>query len=79
MNKPNTLKLYILTFISIIILSIPLSAGKENKLDRRMRRMVLDFESIMSDSQSRIPAVILQEAEGIIILRQFKVGLGIKL
>ena len=77
MNKPNTLKLYILTFISIIILSIPLSAGKENKLDRRMRRMVLDFESIMSDSQSRIPAVILQEAEGIIILRQFKVGLGV--
>ncbi len=76
MNTHSTIKLSFLTLISIVILSIPLFAGKESKLDLRMRRMVLDFESIMSDSQTRIPTALLRDAEGIIILRQFKVGLG---
>lgn len=31
----------------------------------------------MSDKQSRIPATILEKADGIIILRQFNVGVGI--
>ena len=66
-----------LTLILIVFLAVPLSADKQSKLDHRMKRMVLDLDSIMSDSQSRIPTVILQGAEGIIILRQFKIGLGV--
>ena len=80
MITSRTLKKSFLTLIAIVILTIPLSARKENKLDLRMRRMVLDFESIMIDSQSRIPTALLRDAQGIIILRQFKVGLvvGVK-
>lgn len=77
MKISKAAKLSVLSFISIVLLALPLSAAKKSKLDQRMMRMTLDFESIMNDSQTRIPSAILNGAKGIIILRQFKVGLGL--
>ena len=77
--KPNkNVIAYIVTFLMLCIITSPtLAIGKITKLNQRMKRMALDFEAIMEDSQSRIPTTILQKADGIIILRQFKVGLGV--
>ena len=77
MKTSKAAKLHILTLIFIFLLTVPLSADKQSKLNQRINRMTLDIDLIMNDKGTRIPAVILQKADGIIILRQFKVGVGL--
>ncbi len=57
------------------------AAEKEAKLDARLEKRVEKisdyFEQVMDSPESTIPPGLLRKAEGIIIMRQFKVGMGL--
>ncbi len=56
-------------------------AEKEAKRDARLEKRVKSisdyFAQVMASPESKIPSGLLRKAEGIIIMRQFKAGLGI--
>jgi len=52
-------------------------AKREARLEKRVKNIANYFEAVMESPQSVIPAGLLSKAEGIIIMHQFKVGLGI--
>lgn len=54
-----------------------MAAKSKQKLEKRLSNITVYFEEMMQDEDGRIPARVLEKAEGIVILRQFKAGLGI--
>ncbi len=52
-------------------------AKQDARLEKRMEKISDYFEQVMDSPESRIPAGLLRKANGIIIMRQFKAGLGI--
>ncbi len=52
-------------------------AKREARLEKRVKNIADYFEQVMESPQSAIPGGLLAKAEGIIIMRQYKAGLGI--
>lgn len=52
----------------------PILGKTPEKLDERIEKMRVFFEMLQSTPESRIPAEILSRAQGLIIMRNFKVG-----
>lgn len=65
----------ILTLALAALCGAPLIADQsEERLIKRAGKLVSTIENIQIEDSSRIPASILKEAKGIIILRQFEAG-----
>ena len=72
----------VILFCSALVGSNALAVGKfrkvtKPKLEKRIKKITQYFEMLMEDENATIPSVILGKAQGIIILRQYKFGLGI--
>jgi SH3 domain-containing YSC84-like protein 1 len=55
-------------------LALPALALSKNKLDARVRDLTDYFQTMQKDPDTAVPAEILQKAEGLIIMRTYKVG-----
>jgi lipid-binding SYLF domain-containing protein len=54
--------------------ALPSLAASKNKLEARARDLTDFFETVQKDSANAVPASILQKAEGLIIMRNYKAG-----
>ena len=52
-------------------------AKRDARLEKRVEKISDYFEEVMNSPESKIPAGLLGKANGIIIMRQFKVGIGV--
>ena len=52
-------------------------AKRDARLEKRLEKISDYFEEVMNSPESKIPAGLLGKANGIIIMRQFKVGMGL--
>lgn len=52
-------------------------AKRDLKLEKQMRNISDYFEMVMLDNEKKIPGSLLKKAEGIVIMRQLKAGLGV--
>ena len=55
-------------------LVLPAVAASKHKLDSRIRDLTDYFESVQKDADNKVPAEVLQKAQGLIIMRTYKAG-----
>ena len=78
MKNYKTLLVIAGVLVALALTASPaLAAKKKYKLERRIRLSSEYFEVVMQEPGGGIPSYILGNARGIIILRQYKIGLGI--
>ncbi len=84
--KTSSAFLILILFCSCSLTAAPLfnkkdpaekEAKRDARLEKRVKQMAEYFQMVMESPQTNIPPRLLRKAEGIIIMRQYKAGLGV--
>src|SRR5215470_17603682 len=73
-TRTNSISRRLLTTVMAVGVAALVMGASKNKLDARVRDLTDYFESVQKDSTKAVPAEVLNKAEGMVIMRNYKAG-----